>query len=113
MGSCCRRKVREWLAVDHLAWFVIDAAADVDLSAFYRADGHGRAALERSLMVAPMLYAFASEVRSSRAIECHCRQDVAYRVIAGNLVADHPTIAVYLSPRARAGRAVRRGARAL
>src|SRR4030095_14308283 len=56
----------------------------MDLSAFYaayRADGHGRAAYEPSLMVALVLYAFASGQRSSRAIERHCRQDVAYRVI--------------------------------
>jgi hypothetical protein len=26
--------VREWLPADHLAWFVIDAAADMELSAF-------------------------------------------------------------------------------
>ena len=80
--------VREWLAVDHLAWFVIAAVAEMDLSAFYaayRADGHGRAAYEPSLMVVLVLYAFATRVRSSRAIERHCRQDVAYRVITGNL----------------------------
>lgn len=61
--------VREWLAADHLAWFVIDAVGEMDLSAFYgpyRADGHGRAAYEPSLMVALILYAFSSRVRSSR-----------------------------------------------
>jgi hypothetical protein len=26
--------VREWLPADHLAWFVIDAVADMELSAF-------------------------------------------------------------------------------
>ena len=55
--------VREWLPADHLAWFVIDAVAEMDLSAFYaayRADGHGRAAYEPSLMVALVLYAFAT-----------------------------------------------------
>ena len=91
--------VREWLPADHLAWFVIDAVAEMDLSAFYagyRADGHGRAAYEPSLMVALILYAFATRVRSSRAIECHCRQDVAYRVITGNLVPDHATIARFI-----------------
>src|SRR5215216_5159029 len=80
--------VREWLPADHLAWFVIDAVTEMDLAAFYaayRADGHGRAAYEPSLMVALVLYAFATRVRSSRAIERHCRQDVAYRVITGNL----------------------------
>jgi hypothetical protein len=42
--------MREWLPADHLAWFVMDAVAEMDLSAFYaayRADGHGRAALSR------------------------------------------------------------------
>src|SRR5205807_7401649 len=91
--------VRDWLAPDHLAWFVIDAVAQLDLSAFYgayRADGHGRAAYEPSLMVTLVLYAFASDVRSSRAIERHCRQDVAYRVITGNVVPDHATIARFI-----------------
>ena len=47
-------------------------------------------------MVALILYAFATGVRSSRAIERHCRQDVAYRVINGTLVADHVTIARFI-----------------
>jgi transposase len=67
--------VREWLPADHLAWFVIDAVAEVDLSAFYaayRADGHGRAAYEPSTMVALVLFAFATGQRSSRAIERRC-----------------------------------------
>jgi Transposase domain (DUF772) len=47
-------------------------------------------------MVTLVLYAFATEVRSSRAIERHCRQDVAYRVITGNVVPDHATIARFI-----------------
>ena len=42
-----------WLPADHLVWFVIDAVAQMDLSAFYaayRVDGHGRAAYEPSTM---------------------------------------------------------------
>jgi transposase len=92
--------VRDWLPEDHLAWFVIDAVADMDLAAFYgayRADGHGRAAYEPSVIVTLILYAYATKVRSSRAIECHCRQDVAYRVITGNLVPDHATIARFVA----------------
>src|SRR5213082_1918977 len=91
--------VRDWLSADHLAWFVIDAVSDMDLSAFYgayRADGHGRAAYEPSMMVALVLYAFATRQRSSRSIERHCRQDVAYRVISGNVIPDHATIARFL-----------------
>ena len=91
--------VREWLPEDHLAWFVIEAVANMDLSGFYaayRADGHGRAAYEPSTMVALILYAFATKQRSARAIERHCRQDVAYRVITSNLVPDHATIARFV-----------------
>jgi transposase len=97
--------VREWLPGDHLAWFVIDAVAEMELAAFYaayRADGHGRAAYEPSLMVALVLYAFATAQRSSRAIERHCRQDVAYRVITGNLIPDHATIARFICRHERA-----------
>jgi transposase len=97
--------VREWLPADHLAWFVIEAVAEMDLSAFYaayRSDGHGRAAYEPSLMVALLLYAFATRQRSSRAIERHCRQDVAYRVVSGNLIPDHATIARFICRHERA-----------
>jgi transposase len=97
--------VREWLATDHLAWFVIDAVGEMDLAAFYsayRADGHGRAAYEPSMMVTLLMYAYSTKQRSSRAIECHCRQDVAYRVITGNLVPDHATIARFVVRHERA-----------
>jgi transposase len=70
--------IRDWLPDDHLAWFVIDAVSDIDLSEFYatyRADGHGRAAYEPSTMVALILHAFATKQRSARAIERNCRQD--------------------------------------
>jgi transposase len=91
--------LRDWLAEDHLAWFVIDAVAEMDLSAFYasyRADGHGRAAYEPSMVVALVLYAYATDERSSRGIERRCRQDIAYRVITGNQTPDHATIARFI-----------------
>jgi transposase len=91
--------LRDWLPADHLAWFVIESVARLDLGAFYadyRADGHGRAAYEPSMMVGLVLYAYSTNVRSSRAIERHCRQDIAYRVITGNRVPDHATIARFI-----------------
>jgi hypothetical protein len=54
--------LREWLPEGHLAWFVIDAVAQLDLSAFYagyRTDGHGRAAHDPAMMVALLLYCYA------------------------------------------------------
>jgi transposase len=91
--------VREWLPEGHFAWFVLDTVAALELGAFYgayRQDGRSRPADEPSMMVALLLYAYATEQRSARAIECHCRQDVAYRVICANRVPDHATIARFV-----------------
>ena len=88
--------LREWLPEDHLAWFVLDAVEEIDLSAFYgvyREDGWGRAAFEPAMMVALLLYAYAVGERSSRGIERRCREDVAFRVITANRIPDHATIA--------------------
>jgi transposase len=88
--------LREWLPEDHLAWFVLDAVDEIDLSAFYgvyREDGWGRAAFEPAMMVALLLYAYAVGERSSRGIERRCREDVAFRVITANRIPDHATIA--------------------
>jgi transposase len=82
-----------------LAWFVIDAVKDMSLGLFYaayRADGHGRAAYEPAMMVTLILFAFSTGVRSSRAIERHCREHVAFRVITGNLIPDHVTITRFI-----------------
>src|SRR5919198_34725 len=59
--------LRDWLPDDHLAWFVLDAVDEIDLSAFsaaYREDGWGRAAFEPQMMVA-LLLAEAAEADAS------------------------------------------------
>jgi len=87
--------LRDWLPDGHLAWFIVDAVEQVDLSAFYaayRADGHGRAAHDPAMMVALVLYAYAVGERSSRGIERRCVEDIAFRVIAANQAPDHTTI---------------------
>jgi transposase len=88
--------LRDWLPRGHLAWFVIDVVAGLDLDAFYgsyRADGSGRPAHDPAMMVALLLYAYAVGERSSREIERRCAEDVAFRVIAANRFPDHTTIA--------------------
>jgi transposase len=92
--------LREWLPEDHLAWLVVDAVEGIGLDAFYadyRVDGHGAPAYEPSMIVALLLYAYATKQRSSRAIELHCRQDIAYWVITANRVPDHATIARFVA----------------
>ena len=88
--------LREWLPEDHLAWFVLDAVAQMDLSAFharYRDDGWGRAAYDPQMMVALVLYSYCLGERSARGIERRLREDVAFRVIGANQCPDHATIA--------------------
>src|SRR3954467_14481143 len=88
--------LREWLPDDHLAWFVLDAVDAMDLKPFlagYRDDGWGRAAHDPTMMVALLLYAYATGDRSSRRIERRCHEDVAVRVITANQAPDHTTIA--------------------
>src|SRR6478735_5790592 len=91
--------VRAWLPEDHFAWFVIDAVGVMDRTPFYRAyraDGHGRAAYEPSMMIALLLYCWSREIRSSRAIERACLENVPCRVIAAQQRPDHATIARFI-----------------
>src|SRR6478735_4451418 len=91
--------VREWLPPRHLAWFVIDAVAEMDLDAFYaayRVDGRSRPPYDPAMMVALLLYAYARGIRSSRVIERACQEDVAFRVLAAQQRPDHATIARFV-----------------
>src|SRR5919204_2168366 len=88
--------LRDWLPADHLAWFVLDVVDQLDLGPFlrgYRPDGHGHPAYDPTILLGVLLYAYATGVRSSRQIERRCREDLAFRVLAGNQLPDHVTIA--------------------
>ncbi len=88
--------MREWLPEDHLAWVVVEAVGRLDLSGLlcaYRADANGRPAYDPGLMVALLLYGYATGERSSRVIERRCCEDVAMRVVCAGLCPDHATIA--------------------
>jgi len=71
--------LRDWLPEGHLARLVIDAVAQLDLSALhgaYRADGHGRAAHEPAMMVALSLTATRSASASPGALSARCVEDI-------------------------------------
>jgi len=85
----------DWLPEGHLAWFILDAVEQIDLSQFYkkyRVDGVGNSAFQPSMMAALLLYSYCSGERSSRRIEKHCQTDIAYKVITANQLPDHTTI---------------------
>jgi transposase len=88
--------LRDWLPADHLAWFVRDVVGQLDLGPFlaaYRADGHGHPAYHPTMLLGVLLYGYAVGVRSSRQIQRRCTEDLAFRVLAGNQLPDHVTIA--------------------
>jgi len=93
--------LREWLPEGRLAWFVIDAAAQFDLTAFYasyRADGHGQAAHEPARSVTLLLYGHTIGERSSRRLE---------RRFEGRRRASDGTTQAPITPRSRASDAGR------
>ncbi|MGH3280767.1 MAG: transposase [Trebonia sp.] len=87
---------RDWLPAGHLSWAVIDAVGELNLGAFlayYRSDGKGRPAYHPKMMTSLVLYCYCKGIRSSRAVELACLDDVGCRVITGNQAVDHATVA--------------------
>ena len=86
----------EWLPADHQVWLVLDVVEQLDLSVLtgrYARGGVGRRAFDPAMMLALLIYGYASGVRSSRAIERACHTDVAFRVICAQDPPDHTQIA--------------------
>jgi transposase len=88
--------MRDWLPEDHLAFFISEVVAELDLSEFYgayREDGRGGAVYDPALVLRVLIYAYCTGERSSRRIEKRLVEDVAYRVLAANQQLDHATLA--------------------
>ena len=81
--------MRDWLPEDHLAWFILDVVSQLDLGAIEDAiqskDARGQRPYHPSMMVSLLVYAYCTGVYSSRRIERACQEDVAFRVITGNV----------------------------
>lgn len=91
--------LREWVSEDHLALFIVDVVAELDLSAIERVyeakDARGRAGYHPAMMVALLLYAYCVGKPSSRKIERATYEDVAFRVLTGDQHPDHDSIASF------------------
>jgi Transposase domain (DUF772) len=107
--------LRDWLPEDHLAWFILASAEELDLSRFYAAyrdDGHGRPAHDPQMMVALLLYAYAKGEHSSRAIERECTEDILPGDLRQPGPRPHHDRPLPPAPRGGAGGALQRRARA-
>ncbi|HEY8096679.1 MAG TPA: IS1182 family transposase [Methylobacter sp.] len=86
--------VDEWLPEGHLARFVVEVIDQLDLSKLTgRYSGSGSAAYHPSMMLALLVYGYASGTFSSRKIEWATYDSVAFRFIAANHHPDHDTLA--------------------
>lgn len=89
---------RDWLPEGHLAFFIADTVAAVDLHAFYapyEGDGRRNQPFDPQMMVTVLLYAYATGTFSSRRIARKLEEDVAYRVLAAGGFPAHRTIAEF------------------
>ncbi len=82
------------LPLSHLARFVVDIIAQLDLSGIYaRYAAIGGAAIAPEVLLGLLFYAYATGVFSSRKIERASYDSIPFRFIAGGLHPDHDTIA--------------------
>jgi len=87
---------RDWLPEGHLAFFIADTVAALNLRAFYEpyeGDGRRNQPFDPQMMVTVLVYAYATGTFSSRRIARKLEEDVAYRVLAAGNLPAHRTIA--------------------
>jgi transposase len=85
--------VQEWIPDDHLARFIVDVVAKLDLQPIRsRYAGRGSEAYQPEMMVTLLLYGYATEVFSSRKLERATYDSVAFRYITANQHPEHDTI---------------------
>jgi transposase len=85
----------DWLPEGDLVYFLLDTVATLDLSplfAHYQRELRGQPPFHPRMMVALLLYCYATGTRSSRKIMRRCQIDVACRVIVGEDAPDFRTI---------------------
>jgi transposase len=88
--------LREWVADDDLAHFVLEAVESLDLGqAAVNARGTGSQQYPPSMMLAVLVYSYASGLFSSRRIEQATYRHLSVRYLSGNTHPDHDTIAKF------------------
>lgn len=88
--------VDEWLPDNHLARFIVEVIDQLDLSRLTsRYSGRGSAAHHPSVLLALLVYGYATGVFSSRKIERATYDSVAFRFLSAETHPDHDTLATF------------------
>jgi len=86
--------LREALPPNHLARFVVDLIAQLDLSPIYNHYApQGGEAIAPEILLGLLFYGYLTGLFSSRKIEKATYENLPFRFIAGNLHPDHDTLA--------------------
>jgi len=86
--------LRDVLPPDHLARFIVDVVAQLDLSAVYNHySDQGAPPYAPETLLGLLFYGYATGVFSSRKIEKATYEVIPFRFIAGDMHPDHDTIA--------------------
>ncbi len=89
-------RLGDCLPPDHLARFVVDTIAHLDLSAIYtRYGSRGGQPYAPQILLGLLFYGYATGVFSTRKLERATYESVPFRFIAGNLHPDHDTLATF------------------
>jgi transposase len=87
--------LRDWLAEDHLVYFVSDVVDQLDLTKIHAAYGdekRGQPPYDPSLMTKLLVYGYCVGVFSWRRIQKRLQEDVPFRVLAAGNEPDFRTI---------------------
>jgi transposase len=87
--------LREWLAEEHLAYFVSDVVDQLDLSAIhavYEKEKRGQPPYDPRLMTKLLVYGYCTGVFSSRRIQKRLQEDIPFKVLAAGNEPDFRTI---------------------
>ena len=86
--------VQDWLPANHLARFVVDIVAQLDLTPLRDAyAGRGCKAYDPAMLLTLLFYGYATGTFSSRKLELATYESIPVRYITGNRNPDHDTIA--------------------
>src|SRR5438067_1398703 len=89
-------RLGDCLPPDHLARFVVDTIAHLDLAAIYTRYGpRGGQPYAPEILLALLFYGYATGTFSTRKLERATYETVPFRFLAGNLHPDHDTLATF------------------
>jgi len=88
--------LREWVPADHIVHFILEAVEQISINHFQVNDrGTGSAQYPPALMLALLIYCYATGRSSSRLIEAATFSDIAVRYLCANLHPDHDSICTF------------------